>query len=178
MKISAMAPVTLVLSFLLLAAGACAPRGGPGSPPLLSAAALSALAADPGAARGQEVRVRGEIASLTQRDGKSLLSLSQLDPEVPERLPTRSYGPTFLVESDRFLPPSYYVPKRRVIVSGTVAGKEGDFLLIKAREVRLGEYAPWEKYYYPVPPAWYDYDPALEHWYTPPYFDPWRGGRW
>ena len=34
----------------------------------------------------------------------------------------------------------------------------------------------WEKWYYPVPRDWYDYDPNLEYWNTPPRFDPWYGG--
>ncbi len=26
-----------------------------------------------------------------------------------------------------------------------------------------------------VPPSFYNYDPALEYWFTPPYFDPYVG---
>ncbi len=35
---------------------------------------------------------------------------------------------------------------------------------------------PPEYYYGPgystVPPSWYDYDPTMQKWYTPPYFNP------
>jgi hypothetical protein len=27
-----------------------------------------------------------------------------------------------------------------------------------------------------VPPSFYNNDPALEHWFTPPYFNPYMGG--
>ena len=47
-------------------------------------------------------------------------------------------------------------------------------LALKAREVAFIAPPVWEKWYYPVPREWYDNDPAMEHWYTPPYFDPRR----
>ncbi len=28
-----------------------------------------------------------------------------------------------------------------------------------------------------VPPSYYNYDPALEYWFTPPYFNPYVTGR-
>ena len=28
-----------------------------------------------------------------------------------------------------------------------------------------------------VPPSFYNYDPALEYWFTPPYFNPYIGSR-
>ena len=37
-------------------------------------------------------------------------------------------------------------------------------------------YYPGESYpgesQYGIPPHWYDYDPSMRKWYTPPYFDP------
>lgn len=162
---------------LLLLLAACASFTAPSPLPTLSAEALAALAADPEAAKGQEVRVQAEIVELSIKDGKSLLTVSQWEPGPGNRPFAKSYGPTIVVESDRLLSPSFYVSRRQVTVIGTVAGRTNGHLLVKARELKLGDYAPWEKYYYPVPPAWYDYDPAMEHWYRPPYFDPWRGGR-
>jgi hypothetical protein len=57
-----------------------------------------------------------------------------------------------------------------------VAGQKNGLLLLKAEKIYFLEGPRWEKYYYPVPPEWYNYDPNLEYWFTPPYFDPWRGG--
>ncbi len=171
-----MGPLTLVLC-LALAAGACAPVSAPGPFPALPPGGFAALAADPEASAGREVRLGGHIVSVSFKDGKSILAVS------PQALDARGQptgtvlGPTFLAESDRFLSPSFYVPQRQVTVTGTVAGKMDGHLLVKAREIRLGDYPRWEKYYYPVPREWYDGDPALEYWYTPPYFDPWRDRR-
>jgi starvation-inducible outer membrane lipoprotein len=138
---------------------------------------FAALIADPEAARGQEVRVVAEVQSLEFKEGRSFLTVSQQLPETRGRARRPVLGPTFLVVIPRFLSPRHYFPQRQVFITGTVAGKAGGFLLVEAREIELGAYPVWEKYYYPVPPEWYDYDPALEQWYTPPYFDPWRDGR-
>jgi hypothetical protein len=45
---------------------------------------------------------------------------------------------------------------------------------LKARQVTFLAPPTWEKYHYPVPREWYP--PELEYWYTPPYFDIYRGG--
>lgn len=165
-----------LLLLWLLAAGlsGCLPgsRAGVG----LTSPAMAVVSADPQAFQGQEVRLGGEILSLTHAEGKSLLTVRhrELDPRG------YPYGPEsghlFLVESEGFLSPSSYLIGRQVIVTGTVAGSREGRLLLVAREVKLGDYPLWEKYYYPVPREWYDGDPALEYWFTPPYFDPWRGG--
>jgi len=57
-----------------------------------------------------------------------------------------------------------------------VSGQRNGLLVLKAKQIHFWEGPAWEKWYYPVPPEWYDYDPSLEYWYTPPYFDPWYGG--
>ena len=67
-----------------------------------------------------------------------------------------------------------YLPKSKVVVAGVVEGEKDGRLLLKARQVTLLAPPTWEKYYYPVPREWYP--PELEYWYTPPYFDPYRGG--
>lgn len=162
--------------FWVVAAGlsGCAPTymADPGLPP----GGLATLVADPQAFRGQEVRLGGDILSLTHAEGKSLLSVRhrELDargyPYGPES------GHIFLAESLGFLSPSSYLIGRQVIVTGTVAGSREGRLLLVARDLKLGDYPRWEKYYYPVPREWYDGDPALEYWFTPPHFDPWRGG--
>ncbi len=35
------------------------------------------------------------------------------------------------------------------------------------------QYYPGEEQY-GIPPSWYDNDPSMRQWYTPPYFDPHR----
>ncbi|MDI6853679.1 MAG: Slp family lipoprotein [Deltaproteobacteria bacterium] len=137
---------------------------------------FAALQADPARFKGKTVVLGGEIISVSLKDDKSLLAVSQqeLSPSL------EPYGPahgTFYVLSDEFLPPSYYIAKRKVTVAGVVQGTHEGAPLLKARQIHLGSYPVWEKWYYPIPREWYDYDPALEHWFTPPYFDPWRGGR-
>ena len=83
-------------------------------------------------------------------------------------------GGTFLVQSEVWLNPSEYQPKSKVVVAGVVEGEQDGRLLLKARQVTFLAPPTWEKYYYPVPREWYP--PELEYWYTPPYFDPYRGG--
>jgi hypothetical protein len=92
-------------------------------------------------------------------------------------LRTSPSGGSFAVASDRWLPSYLYLPQRAVTVAGMVEGKLDGSLLLRAREISPGEYEPWEEYYYPVPREWYNYDPSMEYWYTPPYFDPRRPGR-
>lgn len=164
----------LLVSVLAAGLSGCAPAYLAG--PALTPAGMATLASDPQAFRGQEVRLGGEILSLTHAEGKSLLTVRHRELDSRGQPSGAASGHTFLVESPRFLPPSYYVPGRQITVTGTVAGSRDGRLLLEARDLRLGEYPRWEKYYYPVPREWYDGDPALEHWFTPPYFDPWRGG--
>ncbi len=164
----------LLVLFAAAWLGGCAPAyvAGAGQ----TAGDLAALTADPQAARGREVRLGGEIVSLSHREGKSLLTVRHRELDARGRPEGQASGRTFLVESERFLSPSYYVPGRQVTVTGTVAGSRDGRLLLAARDLRLGDYPRWEKYYHPVPREWYDGDPALEYWFTPPHFDPWHGG--
>lgn len=164
-----------VLLALLVGLSACAPapRAGRGLP----SGDPAALAADLQASQGQEVRWGGEILSLSFSEGRSLLTVrhreldARGDPYGPER------GLVFLVESEGFLPPSFYLPGRLLVVTGTLAGRRHGRPLVRARDLRLGDYPRWEKYFSPVPREWYDGDPALEYWFSPPHFDPWYGGR-
>jgi outer membrane lipoprotein len=138
---------------------------------------FAALKANPENYQGKLVILGGEVISVSLKDGKSLLAVNQreLDPRFQPY--GAGYGGTFYVESDKFLSPSFYVPNRKVTVAGVVRGRLDGAPLLEARQVHLGDYPPWEKWYYPVPREWYGDDPALEYWFTPPYFDPWRGGR-
>ena len=60
------------------------------------------------------------------------------------------------------------------MVAGVVEGRKEGMLLLKAREVNLLDPPTWEKFYYPVPRSWYP--PSMEYWFTPPYWDIYRGG--
>jgi len=58
-------------------------------------------------------------------------------------------------------------------VAGVVVGQKDGQLLLQARQVKLIAPPTWEKWSYPVPRDWYP--PSMEYWYTPPYFDIYRG---
>ncbi len=106
----------------------------------------------------------------------SLLSVDQHDLDR-QRFPAgAASGGTFLVESAEWLNPASYQPKSKITVAGVVLGQRNGLLLLKAEKIHLWEGPTWEKWYYPVPPEWYDSDPNLRYWFTPPYFDPWYGG--
>jgi starvation-inducible outer membrane lipoprotein len=143
---------------------------------VVSPPAFSALQADTGAYLGQTVILGGEVVSVTAKNGGSLLEVDhrELDADLrPVEVPVS--GGSFFVESAEWLSPRSYVPKRRVTVAGEVKGRYRDAPLLQAKEIHLGDYPRWEEWYYPVPREWYRGDPALEYWFTPPYFDPWRG---
>jgi outer membrane lipoprotein len=135
---------------------------------------FAALSAHPESYKGQMMILGGEVMSVSPRGSGSLLAVDQR--QLNERLfPVgAASGGTFLVESDVWLDSGTYLPKSKVVVAGVVEGQEGGRLLLKARQVTLLAPPTWEKYYYPVPREWYA--PELEYWYTPPYFDPYRGG--
>jgi starvation-inducible outer membrane lipoprotein len=135
---------------------------------------FAALRANPEKYQGKLVILGGEVISASRQDGKSLLAVNQreLDPRLQPYGP--GYGGTFYVESDEYLSPSSYAANRKVTVAGVVRGRVNGAPLLQARQIHLGDYPPWEKWYYPVPREWYGGDPALEYWFTPPYFDPWR----
>lgn len=164
----------LILAFL----SGCAPGISPSlqqqaGPPV----SFAALSAHPEEYQGRLVILGGEVMSLQPwgREG-TLMTVNQQELTRlgdPRGAPS---GGTFVVESDQWLSPSTYQPKSTVKVAGEVKGRRDGFLLLKAREVFFNAPPVWEKWYFPVPREWYDYDPNLEYWFTPPYFDPWRGG--
>jgi len=137
------------------------------------------LAAHPDQNQGRLVILGGEVIQVQPSGQGSLMSVNQfhLDnqfyPAGAGLYGAAASGGTFLVESDKYLSPSQYQPRSRVTVAGVVAGRRDGLLLLKAREIHFWEGPRWEKWYHPVPPEWYDYDPNLEYWFTPPYFSPW-----
>lgn len=135
------------------------------------------LSAHPEKYQGQTKILGGKVMQVQPFDHGSLLSVDQHDLDGNLFPSGAASGGTFLVESDEWLNPSTYQPKSTVTIAGVVSGQRNGLLLLKAKQIHYWEGPYWEKYYYPVPREWYDYDPALEHWFTPPYFDPYRGGR-
>jgi len=139
------------------------------------------LAAHPQKYQDHVVILGGEVMKVEPSGQGSLMAVNQFDLDdklypaaagLVSNVDGKSRG-TFLVESDEYLSPDTYQPGSRVTVAGMVAGQRRGILLLKAREVHYWEGPRWEKWYYPVPREWYDYDPNLEKWYTPPYFSPW-----
>ncbi len=132
------------------------------------------LTAHPDTYKGRLVILGGLVMSVAPWGTGSLLTVDQ------RQLDDRIYpvgnasGGTFLVESPEFLSPSKYLPKSAVVVAGEIAGQKDGQLLLRGRQVTFLAPPVWEKYYYPVPREWYP--PELEYWYTPPYFDIYRGG--
>lgn len=127
--------------------------------------------------RGKLVVLGGEILSLTLDNGVSLLEVEQIDLDKEYRPAYQgASGGNFFVKSQDWLSPGSYVPKRKVTVVGVVEGKKQGKPILLAKKIHLWEYPPWEKWYYPIPREWYDNDPVYEKWFTPPYFDPWKGG--
>jgi outer membrane lipoprotein len=133
------------------------------------------LSAQPDRYKGRIIILGGEVMSVTPWQQGSLLMVDQR--QLDDRLyPVgAASGGTFLVESDEWLNSNKYVPKSKVVVAGVVEGQKAGWLLLKARQVTFLEPPTWEKFSYPVPREWYP--PELEYWYTPPYFDIYRGGR-
>ncbi|MFI5329692.1 MAG: Slp family lipoprotein [Desulfobaccales bacterium] len=134
------------------------------------------LSAHPEKYQGQTKILGGEVMQVEPLGQGSLLSVDQHDLDNHLFPAAGASGGTFLVESDEWLSPDTYLPKSKVTVAGVVAGQKNGFLLLKLKKIHYWEGPRWEKWYHPVPPDWYDYDPNLEYWFTPPYFDPWRGG--
>lgn len=132
------------------------------------------LSAHPDKYKGRLVILGGLVMSVQPWKDGSLLQVDQR--QLNEQLfPTGTVsGGSFLVQSDEWLTSTWYVPKSRVVVAGTVEGLQDGQLLLKAKQVNLLAPPVWEKRFYPVPREWYP--PELEHWYTPPYWDPYRTG--
>jgi starvation-inducible outer membrane lipoprotein len=132
------------------------------------------LSAQPDRYKGRLTILGGEVMSVTPWKQGSLLTVDQ------RQLDDRFYpvgadsGGIFLVGSDGWLNSNKYVPKSKVVVAGVVEGQKDGWLLLKARQVTFLAPPTWEKFSYSVPREWYP--PELEYWYTPPYFDIYRGG--
>jgi len=137
---------------------------------------FAALSAHPEEYQGRLVILGGEVMSVQPLGQGSLMTVNQQElGELgnPKGAPS---GGTFLVESDQWLSPGTYQPRSTVKVAGIVKGRQNGLLVLKAREVVFNAPPVWEKWFYPVPREWYDYDPNLEYWNTPPYFNPWMHG--
>ncbi|MDD5641681.1 MAG: Slp family lipoprotein [Syntrophales bacterium] len=165
-------PVVLLLVMLTGCATAIAPSLQQQAGPPVDFAALSA---HPEQYQGRLVILGGEVMKVEPLGQGSLMTVNQQPLSMlgnPRGAPS---GGTFVVESDRYLSPATYQPKSTVKLAGTVVGRKHGFPLLKAKEVVFNAPPVWEKWYYPVPPEWYGNDPNLEYWFTPPYWDPWRG---
>lgn len=134
------------------------------------------LAAHPEKYQGQTKILGGEVMQVQPLGRGSILSVDQHQLDSHLFPGGSASGGTFLVESDEWLNPAIYQPKSKVTIAGVVSGQRNGMPVLKARQIHYWEGPSWEKWYYPVPPEWYDYDPNLEYWNTPPRFDPWRGG--
>jgi starvation-inducible outer membrane lipoprotein len=137
---------------------------------------FAALSAHPEEYQGRLVILGGEVMSVKPWGQGSVMTVNQQELSRlgdPQGAPS---GGTFVVESDKYLDPNIYQPKSTVKVAGVVKGRRDGFPLLQAREVAFNAPPVWEKWYYPVPREWYNYDPNLEYWFTPPYWDPYRGG--
>ncbi len=169
------------ISWLILGVGAllagCAPAISPTlqkeSGPKVSFAELSA---HPERYQGQTKILGGEVMQVQPLGQGSLLSVDQHELDNHLFPGGGASGGTFLVESEEWLNPATYQPKSRVTIAGVVAGQRNGMLVLTAKKIHYWEGPTWEKWYYPVPRDWYDYDPNLEYWNTPPRFDPWYGG--
>lgn len=134
------------------------------------------LAAHPEKYQGQTKILGGEVMQVQPQGQGSLMSVDQHDLDNHLFPSAGASGGTFLVESDEWLNPATYQPKSKITVAGVVSGQRKGMLVLKAKKIHIWEGPYWEKWYYPVPREWYDSDPNLEYWNTPPRFDPWYPG--
>jgi len=135
---------------------------------------FAALASHPEDFRGQTVILGGEIGSLTREGTKTILLINQR-PLNADQYPRddAASGGAFVVESEAWLDQTAYVPQRKITVAGVVAGARQGLPWLQSRQLYLWEH-PFKLV--PIPPSWYNNDPALEYWFTPPYYDPYRQG--
>ncbi len=136
---------------------------------------------DPAPFNGRMVIWGGVIMAMTnQKDGTSLIEVleKRLDwHEEPER--TESSAGRFLVLVQKFLDPHIYRPDREITVAGRIAGERTKPLgqmdyrypLLLSEQIYL-----WREYRYAYPPPYYPYFPYYPWgYYSPWYYDPWRG---
>lgn len=166
----------LRLGFLLVLAG-CGPAISSGlrqeaGPPV----SFAELKAHPEKYQGQVKVLGGQVIQVQPLGAGSLLFVDQRDLDSHLYPSGTASGGIFLVESDKWLNPNTYLPRSTVTVAGVVAPSQKGSVRLQARQIHYWEGPRWEKWYHPVPPEWYDYNPAMEYWYTLPYFSPWRGG--
>ena len=133
------------------------------------------LAAHPDRYQGQVKILGGEVVAVQPLGQGSLLTMDQRDLNSHLFPSGAASGGTFLVESAEWLNRSTYQAGSKVTVAGVVAGRKDGYLLLQARQIHWWEGPTWEKWNHPVPPSWYDYDPSMEYYFTPPYFNPWYG---
>ncbi len=134
------------------------------------------LSAHPDQYAGQVEILGGQVIQVQPLGQGSLVSIDEHNLDSQFFPSGAASGGTFLVASDQPLNPNSYQPKSTITVAGVVQGQKDGLLLLKARQIHYWEGPRWEKFFQPVPPEWYDSNPAMAHWYTPPYFDIWRGG--
>ncbi len=159
----------LGLGLLLVLAG-CAPAISSGFQQEAAPINFAALEAQPGPYQGRLVVLGGEVMTVQPWGKGSLLTVNQTALDAQGRpIDGAPSGGTFMVQSDRPLNPDEYVAQRKVTVAGEVKGRQDRWPLLAAREIHL-----WENPYrlVAVPPRYYNHDKTLEHWYTPPYFNP------
>lgn len=130
------------------------------------------LKSQPEKYRGKMLILGGEIVRDQQGLKKSLLGINQKELDAKLRPADEDkFGGMFLIQSEHWLSPGTYVPNRKITVAGVVLGQQHGLPLLQARQLYLWEHP--DKLI-AVPPEWYDNDPVMEYWYTPPYFNPWR----
>ncbi len=165
----------LILGLFLLAAG-CGPTISTGLQQKAGPeVGFAQLAANPDRYQGRVVILGGEVMTVQPWGERgSLLEVDQRS--LDDRLYPigTTSGGSFLVESDQWLNSNFYQPKSKVTVAGVVEGQKNGVLLLKSSQIHLWGPPTWEKYYYPVPRSWYP--PEMEYWFTPPFFDIYRGG--
>ncbi len=160
---------------LILALPGCGPAISPSLQQQQVAAprvSFQELSANPDKYQGQVEILGGRVMKVTLKDNKSYMEVDQRDLDDKLYPAGKASGGTFWVESGEFLSPSKYQPQSTVTVAGVVAGRMEGFPLLKAREIHFWEAPPWEEWYYPIPRSWYEGNPQLEYWYTPPYWNP------
>jgi starvation-inducible outer membrane lipoprotein len=133
------------------------------------------LAAHPDQYQGRVEILGGKVVAVQPLGQGSLLSVDQHQLDSHLFPSGAASGGTFLVESAGLLSPATYQAGSKVTVAGVVAGRKDGHLLLEAKEVHWWEGPTWEKWNHPVPQSWYD--PSDESFFTPPYFDPWKGGQ-
>ena len=137
---------------------------------------LEAVRSDAGAYESRDVRWGGDILETDNRENQTRLTILAR-PLVRNGKPdtdTDDSPGRFIAIVPGFLDPKVYGDKRKITVTGTLAGSEpgkvGEFAYTYP-VVKVQEYYLWPKEV-PVPPGWYPW------YYDPWYYDPWYYDRW